>query len=151
MGLPILNSCCECCLLYRPGNGISHWEDRNLDHFTFACIPWQRRLHPLTHQRLFIFLSFLMQMLEYAADARMCTAVSGLVTLAEVVKKKEQHVSNGFMWITWKYYQKRKTGTPQNLLYVPTIKFRCAFFFFHLYFIHYMKLCSLLPKNKVLN
>lgn len=89
-------------------------------------------------------------MLEYAADARMCTAVSGLVTLAEVVKKKEQHVSNGFMWIT-KYYQKRKTGTPQNLLYVPTIKFRCAFFFFHLYFIHYMKLCSLLPKNKVLN
>lgn len=34
-----------------------------------------------------------MQMLEYAADTRMCTAVSGLVTLAEVVKKKKKNMS----------------------------------------------------------
>ena len=69
-----------------------------------------------------------MQMLECAADARMCTAVSGLVTLAEVVKKNMSLM--GSCGSHENIIKKRKTATPQNLLYVPTIKFRYFFFAF---------------------
>lgn len=68
------------------------------------------------------------------ADARMCTAVSGLVTLAEVVKRNTRFMSS---------CGSQEAMLPKNKKHLPNLPY--------LSFIHYMKFSSLLPANTVLN